>query len=304
MGILISRIFKSILGDGQKAKIVIVGLNNAGKTTILYRMHTGQAMQTQPTIASNVEEVKYDELTFQVWDLGGQEDLRAQWSSYFSAADAVIFVVDSHDQDNSTLAKMEFFNVLLLEDLKNAYVLVLANKQDIPGSRNPGQIAEDFGLNTIRKHEWHIQGCCALTGDGLKEGFGWIANKIKLSRKTVSSPSLSDQTIDSGSPQLTKEKGEGVRINGTEKPAEIATASSNSDKVDLPQNSVDIPAESTPLTRTADINGTSDNELKKLTGDSKSATTSPKETKNQFRENLGENIDPIPTVDRTPSGGI
>mmetsp|Transcript_84434 Transcript_84434/g.176725 ORF Transcript_84434/g.176725 Transcript_84434/m.176725 type:complete len:209 (+) Transcript_84434:149-775(+) len=179
MGIWASRIVRSLFGSGENRKIVIVGLNNAGKTTILYKLHLGQVILTQPTIGSNVEEVKHSNITFQVWDLGGQEKLRAGWATYFQDTDAVIFVVDSNDQENMVLAKMELFNVVLQEDLKHACLLVLANKQDIAGCKTAAEIAQDLSLQTLRTHEWQIQSCCALTGEGLQEGLEWIATRIR-----------------------------------------------------------------------------------------------------------------------------
>merc|ERR1712187_454943 len=116
----ISRLLRHLFGGEEECKICIVGLNNAGKTTVLYKLHLGQVVLTQPTIGSNVEEVKHDNLTFQVWDIGGQESLRATWATYFEGTDAVVFVVDSNDLDNMILAKMELFNVVLQEDLKHA----------------------------------------------------------------------------------------------------------------------------------------------------------------------------------------
>mmetsp|Transcript_43320 Transcript_43320/g.97794 ORF Transcript_43320/g.97794 Transcript_43320/m.97794 type:complete len:212 (-) Transcript_43320:132-767(-) len=183
MGIWVSRMWRRLFGSDSECKIVIVGLNNAGKTTILYKLHLGQVVLTQPTIGSNVEEVKHDNLTFMVWDLGGQETLRASWATYFEETDAIVFVVDSNDQENMVLAKMELFNVVLHEDLKYACLLVLANKQDIQGCRTAGEIAEDLSLHTIRTHEWQIQSCCALTGEGLEEGLTWIAARIRERRK-------------------------------------------------------------------------------------------------------------------------
>lgn len=183
MGIIASRMWRRLFGGDSECKIVIVGLNNAGKTTILYKLHLGQVIVTQPTIGSNVEEVKHDNLTFQVWDLGGQENLRATWATYFEDTDAVVFVVDSNDQESLVLAKMELFNAVLQEDLKFSCLLVLANKQDIQGARNAGEIAEDLSLHTIRTHEWQIQSCCALTGEGLQEGLSWIAGRIREKRK-------------------------------------------------------------------------------------------------------------------------
>mmetsp|Transcript_8254 Transcript_8254/g.14791 ORF Transcript_8254/g.14791 Transcript_8254/m.14791 type:complete len:193 (+) Transcript_8254:121-699(+) len=191
MGILVSRLWRHIFGDLEQCKIVIVGLSNAGKTTILYKLHLGQVVVTQPTIGSNVEEVRHDNMTFQVWDLGGQESLRGNWATYFEETDAVIFVVDSNDQDNMVLAKMELFNIVLHEDLKYACVLVLANKQDIHGCRTAGEIAEDLSLHTIRTHEWQIQSCCALTGQGLQEGLSWIAGRIRAKRQVRSLPAPS-----------------------------------------------------------------------------------------------------------------
>ncbi|CAK9102878.1 unnamed protein product [Durusdinium trenchii] len=140
MGIWASRAWRRAFSSDQQCKIVIVGLNNAGKTTILYNLHLGQVVMTQPTIGSNVEEVKHENITFQVWDLGGQEVFRANWATYFEDTDAIIFVVDSNDQENLVLAKMELFNVVLHEDLKHACLLVFANKQDIQGSRNAGEV--------------------------------------------------------------------------------------------------------------------------------------------------------------------
>mmetsp|Transcript_82537 Transcript_82537/g.209911 ORF Transcript_82537/g.209911 Transcript_82537/m.209911 type:complete len:215 (-) Transcript_82537:228-872(-) len=187
MGIWASKVFRGLFGGGENCKIVIVGLNNAGKTTILYKLHLGQVVLTQPTIGSNVEEVKHDNITFQVWDLGGQENLRAGWATYFQETDAVVFVVDSNDQENMVLAKMELFNVVLQEDLKHACLLVLANKQDIVGCRNAGEIAQDLSLHTIRTHEWQIQSCCALTGEGLQEGLEWIATRIRSRQASAAS---------------------------------------------------------------------------------------------------------------------
>lgn len=188
MGIWVSRLFRHVFGGEEECKICIVGLNNAGKTTVLYKLHLGQVVLTQPTIGSNVEEVKHDNLTFQVWDLGGQENLRATWATYFEGTDAIVFVVDSNDTDTLILAKMELFNVVLQEDLKYACLLVLANKQDIQGARNAGEVAEDLSLHTIKTHEWHIQNCCALTGEGLQEGLTWVATRIRARRANNSKP--------------------------------------------------------------------------------------------------------------------
>uniref|UniRef100_A0A0G4F289 Uncharacterized protein n=1 Tax=Chromera velia CCMP2878 TaxID=1169474 RepID=A0A0G4F289_9ALVE len=179
MGFFLSKMWRAILGDDSQRKILILGLNNAGKTTILYKLHLGQVIQTQPTIGSNVEEVTHKSLKLQVWDVGGQENLRSVWSMYFENAQALIFVVDSNDRDSMLVAKMELFNVLLHEHMKACCLLVLANKQDIQGAMTAAEICNELKLHDIRGRDWHIQGCCALTGDGLREGLDWIAARLQ-----------------------------------------------------------------------------------------------------------------------------
>jgi ADP-ribosylation factor-like protein 5B len=178
MGFVLSKLWRAILHSPNEYKILILGLNNAGKTTILYKLHLNQVILTQPTIGSNVEEVVHKNVRFQVWDVGGQENLRASWSTYFMNAKAVVFVVDSNDRENMLVAKMELFNIMLHENLKGACLLVLANKQDIQGARTAGEICQDLNLHAIKDHDWHIQACCAVTGEGLREGLDWVASRV------------------------------------------------------------------------------------------------------------------------------
>lgn len=150
--------WKRLVHKDKEYKIIIVGLHNAGKTTILYKLALNEVVITQPTIGSNVEEVTHQNVKLQVWDLGGQESLRSAWDAYYENAEAVIYVVDSAEScaQNLLLSKMEFFNLLYHNDLKDAVVLVLANKIDLPSARDPGDIADLFALHEIREHDWHI----------------------------------------------------------------------------------------------------------------------------------------------------
>lgn len=114
-------------------------------------------MITQPTIGSNVEEVTQENVKLQVWDLGGQENLRSAWDSYYSGTDGVIYVVDSADDSNALVSQLEFFNLILHPELKNVPILVFANKADLKGARTMADISESFKLHDIKEHEWHIQ---------------------------------------------------------------------------------------------------------------------------------------------------
>ncbi|KAB5513795.1 hypothetical protein DKX38_027701 [Salix brachista] len=113
MGLLFSRMFSSLLGN-QEARILVLGLDNAGKTTILYRLQMGEVVSTIPTIGFNVETVQYNNIKFQVWDLGGQTSIRPYWRCYFPNTQAVIYVVDSSDTERIGIAKEEFHSILEL----------------------------------------------------------------------------------------------------------------------------------------------------------------------------------------------
>jgi len=100
MGIFFSRLFQQLFGS-KEVRILILGLDNAGKTTILYRLQNDDdaVVQTIPTIGFNVEVLQYKNIKFQVWDLGGQTSIRPYWRCYYPNTDAIIFVVDSCDNE-------------------------------------------------------------------------------------------------------------------------------------------------------------------------------------------------------------
>ncbi|PIC38829.1 hypothetical protein B9Z55_010714 [Caenorhabditis nigoni] len=177
MGLIMAKLFQSWWA-GKKYKIIVVGLDNAGKTTILYNYVTKDQIETKPTIGSNVEEVSYKNLDFVIWDIGGQESLRKSWSTYYVQTDVVIVVIDSTDTTRLPLMKEQLHNMLQHEDLARSHVLVLANKQDLPGSLNPAEVSLQLGLQTLRGRKWQINGCCALKGEGLPEALEWIANNL------------------------------------------------------------------------------------------------------------------------------
>uniref|UniRef100_A0A3Q3X927 Uncharacterized protein n=1 Tax=Mola mola TaxID=94237 RepID=A0A3Q3X927_MOLML len=164
--------------DGTEHKVIIVGLDNAGKTTILYQFLTKEAVHTSPTIGSNVEQITVRKTHFLVWDIGGQESLRASWYSYYCNTEIVIVVVDSTDRERLTLTKEELHRMLSHEDLQNAAVLILANKQDVKGSMTAAEISQCLTLDSITTHSWHVQACCALTGEGLPASLDWMRSRV------------------------------------------------------------------------------------------------------------------------------
>ena len=164
-------------GPGE-TKVIFLGLDNAGKTTIVYKLAVGEAVATTPTVGSNVEEFTDHGIHYVAWDIGGQETLRDAWSTYFSGARVLVFVVDSTDRGRIAVARDALHSILADDMLASACVLVLANKQDVKGAMTAADISCEFALHELRSHEWHIEPCCALTGQGLKEGFEWVAQTI------------------------------------------------------------------------------------------------------------------------------
>ncbi|CAD5206566.1 unnamed protein product [Bursaphelenchus okinawaensis] len=160
-------------------RILILGLDGAGKTTILYRLHVGEIVTTVPTIGFNVEQVTYKNLKFQVWDLGGQTSIRPYWRCYYLNTDAVIYVVDSADKDRIGISKQELVSMLEEEELKDAILMVIANKQDIQGCLSVAEIHKALGLDALRNRSFQIFKASATKGEGLDEAMEWLANALQ-----------------------------------------------------------------------------------------------------------------------------
>ena len=198
MGFLLSKIIEFFTKNRNNFKIIILGMQNAGKTTILYRLSLGQLVKTTPTIGSNVEELTYNNVKFQAWDLGGQESTRTVWDVYYMNTDAVVFVIDSQDDEFFEESKAEFHKLLKNSNLKNAILLIFANKQDLPGAKPVNQIIEDYELNTIKNHMWFIQPCSAVKGEGLINGIKWLSEQLVFRGKNnfPNNPYLIDENED------------------------------------------------------------------------------------------------------------
>ena len=167
----------------QEVRILMVGLDAAGKTTILYKLKLGEIVTTIPTIGFNVETVEYKNLKFTMWDVGGQDKLRPLWRHYFQNTHGIIFVVDSNDRDRATNARDELQKMLAEDELRDAILLVFANKQDLPNAMSTTEVQEKLGLHLMRNRTWFIQGCCATTAHGLYEGLDWMSANIKKALK-------------------------------------------------------------------------------------------------------------------------
>lgn len=177
MGGILSATYDRLFGP-YRYKITLVGLDNAGKTTILYRLTLGETVETVPTVGTQVETVNYKNIAYTIWDLAGQECYRSLWASMFEGSHVVILAIDSSDRERISVVKYELQKILQMDTLSSAALLIYANKQDIEGGLTPVDIANELELTDL-KRPFHIQGCCALTGDGLLQGLEWIATQLK-----------------------------------------------------------------------------------------------------------------------------
>mmetsp|Transcript_23928 Transcript_23928/g.65198 ORF Transcript_23928/g.65198 Transcript_23928/m.65198 type:complete len:187 (-) Transcript_23928:374-934(-) len=181
MGIPFGKVWQRLLGNQDK-RILMLGLDAAGKTTVLYRLKVGKVLTTVPTVGFNVETVEYRNIHFNVWDVGGQDKIRKLWRHYFGDTDGLIFVVDSSDCDRLEDAREELQKLLAAEELREAVLLVLANKQDLPGAASADEIAGKLGLHAgalaAPQPQWHVQAAVATTGDGLFEGLDWLSRAM------------------------------------------------------------------------------------------------------------------------------
>lgn len=177
MGLTMSSLFNRMFGK-KAMRILMVGLDAAGKTTILYKLKLGEVVTTIPTIGFNVETVEYKNISFTVWDVGGQDKIRPLWRHYYTNTQGIIFVVDSNDRERLTEAKEELERMLLEDDLRDAILLIFCNKMDLPDALQPSQVAEQLNLHNMRSRKWHLQSTCATSGDGLYEGLDWLSAEL------------------------------------------------------------------------------------------------------------------------------
>ncbi|KAF8403481.1 hypothetical protein HHK36_011585 [Tetracentron sinense] len=153
MGLSFTKLFSSLFAK-REMRILMVGLDAAGKTTILYKLKLGEIVTTIPTIGFNVETVEYKNISFTVWDVGGQDKIRPLWRHYFQNTQGLVFVVDSNDRDRVVEARDELHRILNEDELRDAVLLVFANKQDLPNAMNAAEITEKLGLHSLRQRHW------------------------------------------------------------------------------------------------------------------------------------------------------
>ncbi|KAJ5239521.1 hypothetical protein N7468_004140 [Penicillium chermesinum] len=179
MGGQVSKMMGKIFGT-KEMRILMLGLDAAGKTTILYKLKlSNQDVTTIPTVGFNVESVTYKNVKFNVWDVGGQDKIRPLWRHYYSGTQGLIFVVDSSDTARLEEARSELHKIINDREMKDALLLVFANKQDINGHLTPEEITHQLQLTKLKDKTWYVAPSVATDGTGIFEGLAWLSNNVK-----------------------------------------------------------------------------------------------------------------------------
>ncbi|XP_013397138.1 ADP-ribosylation factor-like protein 3 [Lingula anatina] len=176
---LLSLLRKLKSSPDKELRILLLGLDNAGKTTILKHLASEDISHIMPTQGFNIKSVSSDGFKLNVWDIGGQRNIRPYWRNYFENTDILVYVIDSADQKRFEETGAELGELLEEEKLGGVPVLIYANKQDLFNASSPGEISEGLDLSQIRDHAWQIQPCSAITGEGVREGMDWVFKNIK-----------------------------------------------------------------------------------------------------------------------------
>uniref|UniRef100_A0ABI7WYT9 ADP ribosylation factor like GTPase 4D n=1 Tax=Felis catus TaxID=9685 RepID=A0ABI7WYT9_FELCA len=168
----------SFLPHFQALHVVVIGLDSAGKTSLLYRLKFKEFVQSVPTKGFNTEKIRVPlggsrSITFQVWDVGGQEKLRPLWRSYTRRTDGLVFVVELH-------------RISRASDNQGVPVLVLANKQDQPGALSAAEVEKRLAVRELAAATLtHVQGCSAVDGLGLQPGLERLYEMILKRKKAA-----------------------------------------------------------------------------------------------------------------------
>ncbi|KAI1002165.1 hypothetical protein K3495_g6035 [Podosphaera aphanis] len=175
---MLSILRKARLKD-KEMRILMLGLDNAGKTTIVKRIMGENINEISPTLGFVITTIEHNGYKLNIWDVGGQKTLRSYWRNYFEKTDALIWVVDATDRLRINDCRQELHNLLQEERLLGASLLVFANKTDVHGCMEEAELYEGLKLHAIKTHQWHIIRCSAVTGSNIKEGLDWVLQEAK-----------------------------------------------------------------------------------------------------------------------------
>lgn len=174
----------------KSGKLVFLGLDNAGKTTLLHMLKDDKLSQPVPTLHPTSEELTLGNIRFTTFDLGGHQQVRKVWKEYFPAVDAIVFLIDVWDRNRFIESKAELDSLLADEQVINCPVLILGNKIDKIGAVGEQEVRQYFNLNglttgkgTVNRNELNgrpmeLFMCSVLKREGYGEAFRWLSQYL------------------------------------------------------------------------------------------------------------------------------
>jgi len=180
---LLTKFLQRLKSSEVEARIILLGLDNAGKSTILRKLVDQEIHSVTPTQGFNIKSVTTDGVKLNVWDIGGQKSIRPYWRNYFNSTDAIIYVIDAADRRRMEETGIELQQILDEESLAGVPLLIYANKQDLINALSQAEITAGLNLHAIRDRQWQIIGCSAKHGENLKEGIEFIVNELQFDKK-------------------------------------------------------------------------------------------------------------------------
>ncbi|XP_022685384.1 ADP-ribosylation factor-like protein 2 [Setaria italica] len=168
MGLL--SIIRKIKRKEKEMRILMVGLDNSGKTTIVLKINGEDTSVISPTLGFNIKTIKYHKYSLNIWDVGGQKTIRSYWRNYFEQTDGLVWVVDSSDVRRLDDCRAELHN--LLKEEVYFYSCTVGRLTRLPSF----QVLNLEVMDGSR--HWKIVGCSAYTGEGLLDGFDWLVQDI------------------------------------------------------------------------------------------------------------------------------
>ena len=168
----------SNMNNMKEFRVIILGLDNSGKTTLLYQLKMGEVVNCIPTLGFNVETIEIYNKKLTIWDIGGQERIRTLWKHYYDNTQGIIFVVDSSNKESLATAREELKAIFNHENLKKIPLLIFSNKKDKEGSLMDGEVSELLATKDIKDRAFCIKPSNALNGDSLKDGIKWLCEEL------------------------------------------------------------------------------------------------------------------------------
>lgn len=163
-------------------RTLVLGLDNAGKSTIVKRIIKEDVMEVSPTFGFEIKTTTYHEFKIDLWDVGGQKSIRPYWQNCFEQTDAVIWVIDSTDIERLETSCQELFRTMSQSRLVSIPLLIFANKQDLPTAATKEEIETFLSLSRLKKNKSFVSKVSAYLGKGIEEGLNWLVNEIKENR--------------------------------------------------------------------------------------------------------------------------